>query len=101
LEDQINELQKESYNAEALAGQLVEFVQTFPQLQAGERKLLVDALIARVEVAQNKRVTALLQPPLASFGYLSPSLAPRGIEPLRRNSFTIMLGFKLHLCYGQ
>ena len=30
MEDQINELQKESYNAEAIAGQLFEFVQNFP-----------------------------------------------------------------------
>jgi hypothetical protein len=56
LEDQINELQKENYNAEGIAGQLKEFVQSFPQLQTGERKLLVDALIERVEVGQNKRV---------------------------------------------
>ncbi len=82
LEDQINELQKESYNAEVIAGQLKDFVQNFPQLQAGERKLLVDALIERVEIGQNKRVIAALRPPLPSFGYLSPVLAPRGIEPL-------------------
>ena len=82
LEDQINELQKDSYNAEAITSQLKEFVRNFPQLQAGERKLLVDALIERVEIGQNKRVVASLRPPLASFGYFSPSLAPRGIEPL-------------------
>ena len=81
LEDQINELQKESYNAEVIAGQLTEFVRSFPQLQAGERKLLVDALIEGVEVGANKRVVAALRPP-SCFGYLSPMLAPRGIEPL-------------------
>ncbi len=81
LEDQINELRKESYNAEAIASQLKEFVQSFPQLQPGERKLLVDALIERVEIGPNKRVVAALRPP-SCFGYFSPSLAPRGIEPL-------------------
>ena len=63
LDDQINELQKESYNAETIASQLMEFVQNFPRLQAGERKLLVDSLIEGVEIAQNKRVTAVLWPP--------------------------------------
>ena len=82
MEDRINERQKESYNAEAIASQLKEFVQHFPLLRAGERKLLVDALIERVEIGQNNRVTAALRPPLASFGFFSLSLAPRGIEPL-------------------
>jgi hypothetical protein len=44
--------------------------------------MLVDSLIRSVHIGQNKRVTATLRPPFASFGYLSPSLAPRGIEPL-------------------
>jgi len=79
------------------AGQLRDFVQNFPQLEAGERKLLVDVLIERVEIGQNKRVTALLRPPLASFGYLSPSLAPRGIEP--RDRFTIFLTYSLKTCH--
>jgi hypothetical protein len=73
----------------------MEFVQNFPQLQAGERKLLVDALIARVEISQNKKVVATLRPPLASFGYLSPSLAPRGIEPNADQVFLIHLRFNL------
>lgn len=66
--------------AEAIAGQLEEFVQNFPRLQAGERKLLVETLIERVEIGK-KRVVALLRPPLACIGYLSPSLAPRVGKP--------------------
>jgi hypothetical protein len=57
---------------------------SFPQLQAGERKLLVDALIAQVEIGKNKRVTGVLRPPFCSFGYLSARVAPRGIEPIHR-----------------
>ncbi len=85
LEDQINELQA-SYNAEAIASQLKEFVQNFPQLLAGELKLLADALIERVEIGPNNKVVASLRPPLASFGYFSPVLAPGGIE--RRDRYT-------------
>jgi len=82
LEDQINELQKQTYDAGVIADQPKEFVRNFPQLQAGERKLLVDSLIRSVDIGQNKRVTACLRPPFRSFGSLSPSLAPRGTIPL-------------------
>ena len=72
LGDQINEMQKESYSAETIAGQRKEFVQNFPELQAGERKLLVDALIDRTDIGQNKRVTLIMRSPFCSFGYFSP-----------------------------
>ena len=35
-----------------------------------------------VKIGQNKRVTAVLRPPFASFGYLSSSLAPRNLKVL-------------------
>ena len=76
-----------------------EYVQTFLQLQAGERKLLVDALIRSVEIGANKRVILCLRSPFA-FGYLSPMLASRGIEPVRRGSFTTKLDFELDPCHG-
>ncbi len=53
----------------------------FPGLDQGERKLLIESLVEQVEIGQKKRVTASLQPPFA-FGFFSPELAPRGIEPL-------------------
>jgi hypothetical protein len=70
LEDQINDLQKQTYNATAIAYQLKEFVQNFPQLQAGERKLLVDALIERLYIRKNKRVILFVRSPFA-FGFFS------------------------------
>jgi site-specific DNA recombinase len=100
LEDQINELQKDSYNAEAISNQFKEFVQNFPQLQAGERKLLVDALIERAEIGKNKKVVASLRPPLVCFGYLSPSLAPRGIEARAAKSLSIEFIFRLNVDDG-
>jgi site-specific DNA recombinase len=99
LEDQINELQKDSYNAEAIASHLKEFVLTFPQLQAGERKLLVDSLIERVEIGQTKRVVAVLRPPLSSFGYFSPSLAPKE-EKRKVSELIIYLAYDLAAYYG-
>jgi len=39
VEDQINDLQKQTNDSTTIADQLKEFVQNFPQLQAGERTL--------------------------------------------------------------
>jgi len=51
-----------------IAGHLNEFVQSFPQLQAGERKLLVDAFIERVEIGPNRQeVASRRRPPLAVY----------------------------------
>ena len=68
---------------------------TVPQAQVGERKLLVDSIIQRLEIEQNKRVTAVLRPPFA-FGYLSLSLAPGEIEPFPR--LRIILEYPLPGC---
>jgi hypothetical protein len=56
-------------------------VGVFLLLSDSERKLVVDSLITEV-VLKHKEVTVALTPPLAGLGFLSPSLAPRGIEPL-------------------
>jgi hypothetical protein len=74
-------LKKQSYGAATIVCQLKNFVRNFPHLQAGERKMLIDSLIERVKIGQNKRVILTMRSPFA-FGYLSPILAPRGIEPL-------------------
>ena len=50
-------------------------------LDFGERKLLIESLVNKAEIGTNKKVTVTLQPPLHSLGFLSPSLALRGIEP--------------------
>jgi hypothetical protein len=81
IEDQINELQKQTYDAETISNQLKDFVANFPGLDQGEQKLLVESLVEQVEIGKNKRVAASLRPPFA-FGFMSPDLAPRGIEPL-------------------
>ena len=44
-------------------------------------------------------MTALLRPPLASLGFFSPSLAPRGIEPRAVHGFIIQLIFNLDAGY--
>jgi hypothetical protein len=81
MEDRLTELRKATYNAEAIAGALKDFVRVFAELDLGERRLMIGALVEWVEVGKQKRVTALLRPPL-SFGSLTASSAPRGIEPL-------------------
>jgi len=75
IEDQINDMQKQTYDAEAISNQLKDFVANFPSLDQGERKLLTESLVEQVEIGKKKRVTAVLRPPFA-FGFLSPDLAP-------------------------
>ena len=77
IEDQINAVHVMNYNAKEVCDQLKEFVLTFPGLQEGERKLLIDSLIKKVEV-KKKEVTLYLKPPLVSLGFPSTSIAPRG-----------------------
>jgi hypothetical protein len=77
IEDQVNDLQKQTYNAETISNQLKDFVANFPDLDQGERKLLIESLVEEVEIGQKKRVTASLRPPFA-FGFMSPELAPGG-----------------------
>ena len=99
LEDKIAALQTVTYNAHEICDQLAEFVRAFPSLADGERKLVVESLIAEVAV-KNKEVAVALTPPLASFGFVSTELAPRGIEPQMSRDFTIQLSFNLDTCYG-
>ena len=81
LEDEINTVLVKNYNSQEICDQLKEFVHSFPRLGEGERKLLIESLIAKVLV-KNKEVIVTLRPPLQSFGFISTSIAPRGIEPL-------------------
>jgi hypothetical protein len=48
-------------------------------LDQGELKLLVESLVEGVEISQNKRAAASLQPPVV-FGFVSPDLAPRSVQ---------------------
>ena len=82
IEDKINNIQLKNYNVSGIGDYLKDFVNTFPELDPGERNLLIESLINRVEIGRNKRVILILTPPFKSFGFLSPQLAPRGIEPL-------------------
>ena len=76
MKDQINDLQKQTYGSTTIADQLKEFVQNFPQLQAGERKLLIDSLIKLVEIGQNKRVILTLRSTLSLFRVFLPIYSP-------------------------
>ncbi len=54
IEDQISDLQKQTYDAEAISSQLKDFVANFPSLDQGERKLLIESLVEQVEIGQKK-----------------------------------------------
>ena len=94
IEDQISDLQKQTYDAETISNQLKDFVANFPSLDQGERNLLIESLIEQVEIGQNKRVTASLRPPFA-FGFVSPDLAPRVGKAKTDQAFVIRVVYKL------
>ncbi len=94
LEDEIAALQTVTYNSQEICDQLAEFVRVFPSLTDGERRLVVDSLISEV-VLKHKEVAVTLTPPLAGLGFLSTSLAPRGIKPRMIHGFIIQLIFNL------
>jgi len=98
VEDEIRGIQALTYNAEAICDRLAEMVEAFPTLTDGERRLLVDSLIAEV-VVKNKEVAAALTPPLRSLGFPYPSLAPRGEKPKARE-FVIRIIYDLFVYQG-
>ena len=66
-----------NYNAEGVCDFLRNFVEVFPDMDFGERKLLIESLVQKVVIGKNKKVTVTLQPPLHSLGFDTPSLALR------------------------
>jgi hypothetical protein len=83
-----------------ISNQLKDFVCNFPSLDYGERKLLIESLIERVEIGQKKRVTALLRPPFA-FGSFSPELAPRVAKAKPDQAFVVRVVYSLLTYYGE
>ncbi len=82
IEDEINSIQIKNYNVQGVCDYLKAFVKTFNRdLDFGERKLLIESLVNKVAIGKNKKVVVELQPPLHYLGFLSPSLALRGITP--------------------
>jgi hypothetical protein len=94
-EDTLNTIQPHNYNAEGVGSYLRDFVSSFTDLDNGERKLLVESLVKKVEIGSNKTAAVMLQPP---FGFLSPTLALRGEKP--KMEFTICLEYSLMNYYG-
>ncbi len=78
IEDKVSAIQKETVNAEGVGDYLKDFVRSFEESDTGERELLVQSLVTEVVIKPDKKVTVELRPP---FGFITPSLALRGIEP--------------------
>ena len=94
VEDEIRGVQATTYSAEAICNHLTEVVEAFPTLTDGERRLLLDSLIAEV-VVKNKEVAVTLTPPLSSLGFLSTPLAPKREKAKAARAFTIRVLFSL------
>ena len=100
VEDEINGIKTVIYNAQEICDQLAEFARAFPELSQGERKLVVDSLIAEV-VLKHTEVAVALTPPLSGFGFLSTSLAPRGGIPKAPPAFVMRIVYSLSGCFGE
>jgi hypothetical protein len=80
IEDEIGATELMTFNAEAVSDYLRDFCRTYANLETpGERKLLMESLVQEVVVGENKKATLTLRPPL--LGFITPSLALRGVEP--------------------
>ena len=99
VEDEIRGIQAMTYSAEAICDRLAEVVEAFPTLTDGERRLLLDSLIAEV-VVKNKEVAVVLTPPLSGLGFLSTPLAPRGEKTKAGATFIIWVIYGLSIYYG-
>ena len=99
-EDEIRSVQATTYSAEAICDRLAEVVGAFPTLTDGERRLLLDSLIAEV-VVKNKEVAVALTPPLSGLGFLSTPLAPRGEKAQIGRQFVVRLVYSLLKYVGQ
>ncbi len=98
-EDEIRGIQTTTYSAEAICDRLAEIVGAFPTLTDGERRLLVDSLIAEV-VVKNKEVVVTLTPPLSGLGFLSTPLAPRVGKAQAVHPFVVRVVYSLSACFG-
>jgi hypothetical protein len=80
IEDEIGATELMSFNAEAVSDYLQDFCRSYGELETpGERKLLMKSLVQEVVIGQNKKAALTLRPPL--LGFITPSLALRGVEP--------------------
>jgi len=98
IEDKISAFELQNYNVSGICDLLKDFTVTFHGLHNGERKLLVESIVHKVVIGQNKKVTLVLRPPLEHLGFLSPSIALRGEKP--KMEFTIYLEYSLMDYYG-
>lgn len=68
VEDQINALAVDSYDATAICDSLADWVHRVRSSDAGERKLLINAVVQNVAVGVRKEVVLTLRPPLQRLG---------------------------------
>ena len=95
IEDKISAIELQNYNVSGICDLLKDFTATFHGLDNGERKLLVESIVLKVVIGQNKEVTVELRPPL--LGFLSPSLARREEKP--KMDFMIRIEYSLEGYY--
>jgi chromosome segregation ATPase len=69
LEDEINALQTATYNAQQICDQLAELVRAFPTFTDGERKLMVDSLIAEVALKHKEVAVGVTQAFVVKFSF--------------------------------
>ena len=78
IEDTLNEVETEDWNAEIITHYLTSFAGMYENLEAGEKKLYVESLVKRVEIGKRKEIKLTLHIPLEKFRVFIPDISATG-----------------------
>jgi site-specific DNA recombinase len=76
-EDSVNEINTEDYNVEIITNYLENFVNIYEDLELGEKKLLLECFVKKVEIEKSKEIKLTLQIPLEKFRVFIPHISPK------------------------
>gem|GEM_PF-4049239 len=78
IEDRINDIQTGKVNEEIITNYLENFVKIYDELEAGEKKVLIESLVKEVIIKGDKEIKMTLQIPFEKFRVSTPAISPKG-----------------------
>ena len=98
IEDRINDIQTGKVNEEIITNYLENFVKIYDELEAGEKKVLIESLVKEVIIKGDKEIKMTLQIPFEKFRVSIPAISPKGTN--NRNRFILHLSYNLMVYYN-
>ncbi len=89
IEDSANEIKTEDYDVEIITNYLENFVNIYEDLELGEKKLLLECFVKKIEIEKSKEIKLTLQIPLEKFRVFIPDISATGPTP--RNTLIFYL----------